>query len=298
MARERVPSGVAQAVDIKEKKGIQSVEVGVRVVDALASAAGSLPLRDIGRLAGISASQAHRYLTSFQKSGLVVQDPATGHYGLGTLALRWGVAAMRQTDLFTLSSQALDRVCERFDATGLLCVWGEYGPTCVRLKRSTFLIGTDLGLGSVFPLLSSASGYAFLAFLPREITEPLVRQERERARKRGEKPVSMSELKQMCDETRRLGYTLVRGHYVKNLSALAAPILDYQGNVCSMITLIFRDEPGEVVPPNVLAMIDALVEETRAVSRSVGWLDPDEAAGQPVAQASRRKTATVVKAPA
>lgn len=288
MAKESVPSGAAQTAEIKEKKGIQSVEVGVRVVDALARAAGSLPLRDIGRLAGISASQAHRYLTSFQKSGLVVQDPATGHYGLGTLALRWGVAAMRQTDWFTLSSQALDRICERFDATGLLCVWGEYGPTCVRLKRSTFLIGTDLGLGSVFRLLSSASGQAFMAYLPRAMTEPLVRMERERARKHGEKPIDLSMIKQMCENTRRQGYALVRGHYASNLSALAAPIVDYQGNVCSIITLIFRDEPGVVVPPNAAAMIEALVEETRAVSSSLGWPSPEDT-GLPAALPSPRR---------
>lgn len=272
MADERLAPATAEAGDAKEKKGIQSVEVGVRVVDALAGAAGKLPLRDIGRLAGISASQAHRYLTSFQKSGLVVQDVATGHYGLGTRALRWGVAAMSQVDLFALSSQALDQLCERFDVTGLLCVWGEYGPTCVRLKRSTFLMGTDLGLGSVFPVVSSASGQVFLAHLPRTITESLVRTERDRARKRGASMPDQIALKQMAETIREQGYAHGRGHYVSNLSAIAAPIVDYQGNVASVITLIFRDEPGVVEPPAITEMVSALVEETQAASRSVGWM--------------------------
>lgn len=293
MAEKRTAPVAAEAGDTKEKKGIQSVEVGVRVVDALAGAAGQLPLRDIGRLAGISASQAHRYLTSFQKSGLVVQDAATGHYGLGTRALRWGVAAMRQVDLFALSTQALNQLCERFDVTGLLCVWGEYGPTCVGLKRSTFLMGTDLGLGSVFPVVSSASGQVFLAHLPRTITEPLIRTERDRARKRGAVMPDQAALRQMAEVTRQQGFAHGKGHYVSNLSAIAAPVVDYQGNVATVITLIFRDEPGVVEPPTIEEMVVALVEEAQAVSRSVGWMPEEQigAAAKGGAKANARKAA-------
>lgn len=290
MADDNVSPAAAEPGDVKEKKGIQSVEVGVRVIDALAGAPHQLPLREIGRLAGISASQAHRYLTSFQKSGVVVQDVASGHYGLGTRALRWGVAAMSQTDLFTLSSEALDRICEQFDMTGLLCVWGEYGPTCVRLKRSTFLTGTDLGLGSVFPLISSASGMVFLAHLPRAITEPLIKTERERARKRGEPPVDMAAIKRRCALIRREGYSLGLGHYVSNISAMAAPILDYQGNVSAVITLIFRDDPGVSDPTDRAARIAVLLDETQGVSRSVGW-QPSVEDGAPDETAPPRRGA-------
>lgn len=255
---------------VREKKGIQSVEVGVRVIDALAAATGALPLRDIGKDAGISASQAHRYLTSFAKSGLVVQDPATGHYGLGPQALRWGVSAMTKTDVFTLASQALDRICTRFDLTGLLCVWGESGPTCIRLKRSTFLIGTDLGLGSVFPVLTSASGIVFMAHLPPAITKPFIQKEVARAKARGER-MAAADLDQTRQAVRARGYAENHGHYVNNLSALAAPILDYQGALSTVITLIFREPPGQAIVPSAAEIAAALVEETQGVSRSIGW---------------------------
>lgn len=264
------PSKRATAPAMREKKGIQSIEVGVRVIDALSAATGSLPLRDIGKDAGISASQAHRYLTSFARSGLVVQDPATGHYGLGPRAMRWGVSAMTKTDAFTLASQALDRICTRLDLTGLLCVWGESGPTCVRLKRSTVLIGTDLGLGSVFPVLTSASGIAFMAHLPPAITKPFIQKEVARAKARGER-ISTADLDRMCQAVRARGHAEGHGHYVSNLSALAAPILDYQGAPSTVITLIFREPPGQAIVPGAAEIAAALVEETRGVSRSMGW---------------------------
>ncbi|MFY8105148.1 MAG: helix-turn-helix domain-containing protein, partial [Ramlibacter sp.] len=47
---------------MKERAGIQSVEVGFALLDALARAPGPLMLRDLAAAAGMSAAKAHRYL--------------------------------------------------------------------------------------------------------------------------------------------------------------------------------------------------------------------------------------------
>lgn len=60
----------------KERAGIQSVEVGFSLLQALGQAPGPLMLRDLARAAGMSAAKAHRYLVSFQRLQLVVQDAA------------------------------------------------------------------------------------------------------------------------------------------------------------------------------------------------------------------------------
>jgi DNA-binding IclR family transcriptional regulator len=66
----------------KERAGIQSVEVGFALLDVLAQAPGPLMLRDLASAAGMSAAKAHRYLVSFQRLNLVVQDANT-RYELG-----------------------------------------------------------------------------------------------------------------------------------------------------------------------------------------------------------------------
>ena len=58
---------------MKERAGIQSVEVGFALLDALARAPGPLMLRDLAAAAGMSAAKAHRYLVSFQRLQLVTQ---------------------------------------------------------------------------------------------------------------------------------------------------------------------------------------------------------------------------------
>jgi DNA-binding IclR family transcriptional regulator len=51
---------------VKERAGIQSVEVGFGLLQVLGEAQGPLMLRDLARAANMSAAKAHRYLVSFQ----------------------------------------------------------------------------------------------------------------------------------------------------------------------------------------------------------------------------------------
>jgi DNA-binding IclR family transcriptional regulator len=54
-----------------------------------------LMLRDIAAGAKVTPAQAHAYLVSFRKLGLVEQDVASNHYQLGPFALQLGLARLR-----------------------------------------------------------------------------------------------------------------------------------------------------------------------------------------------------------
>ena len=60
------------------RRGIQSVEIGMRVLTALASLPGPAALSAVAQAAGLSASQTHRYLSSLITAGLARQQAATG----------------------------------------------------------------------------------------------------------------------------------------------------------------------------------------------------------------------------
>ncbi|HZY15532.1 MAG TPA: helix-turn-helix domain-containing protein, partial [Ramlibacter sp.] len=94
-----------RANPMKERAGIQSVEVGFGLLQVLAEAAGPLMLRDLARAADMSAAKAHRYLVSFQRLGLVVQDSASTRYDLGPAALQLGLASLSRLDAVRLARQ-------------------------------------------------------------------------------------------------------------------------------------------------------------------------------------------------
>jgi DNA-binding IclR family transcriptional regulator len=60
--------------DEDSRQGVQSIEVGVPLLQALAEHGAPMMLRDLALRTGMPAAKAHRYLVSFVRTGLVVQD--------------------------------------------------------------------------------------------------------------------------------------------------------------------------------------------------------------------------------
>src|SRR3954447_16737748 len=87
-------------------RGVQSVEVGGRILVAMVQAGRPLMLRDLAGGADVTPAQAHAYLVSFRKLGLVEQDTATGRYQLGPFALQLGLARMRISNPLRLAGDA------------------------------------------------------------------------------------------------------------------------------------------------------------------------------------------------
>lgn len=74
----------------ERRQGIQSVGIGLRVLEVLASQNGAAALGAIAQASDLSASQAHRYLASLIAAGMARQDAATGRYELGSGRCVWG----------------------------------------------------------------------------------------------------------------------------------------------------------------------------------------------------------------
>lgn len=147
-----------------ERQGIQSIEVGFRLLDVLAKHNRPMMLRDLAKGAGMAAAKAHRYLVSFMRIGIVEQDPSSGRYDLGAYALALGLSGLGRLDPVRLAGPVLDALCEEIHETVALAVWGTHGATIVRIVDAGNPVTITLRPGSVLPLLNSATGQAFAAF--------------------------------------------------------------------------------------------------------------------------------------
>ena len=214
----------------KSRRGIQSVETGLRVLASLAASGGPVPLTALGVRAGLSPSQTHRYLQSLVASGMAVQD-ASSRYDLGPGVIRIGIAALARLNAFSRAEAAVQRFVEETGRTGLLSVWGEAGPVCVRWFPGRPSVVTNLGVGSVMPLLFSATGRVFLAFLTeQELEGPLAAAQTEAAT-----PIDIEPIRKSVRET-LLGAnddTVFVG-----VRTLASPIFDLQGRPSLVATTV------------------------------------------------------------
>ena len=210
------------------RRGIQSLEIGMRVLAVVARLTGPATLSVIAKAAGLSSSQAHRYLSSLVATQMVSQDEERGLYGLGPASLRLGLAALGKLDMLSQVEAISQKVVAATGRTGLVTVWGDNGATIIRIYGGSPRVVTNLALGSTLPLLSSATGRIFYVYGGyRESQSGAVRT----TKKAASSPRWAIEIR-----TRR--YAQVSGDFIPGLRALAAPIFDAQGQLAFVLSII------------------------------------------------------------
>ena len=224
----------------KERAGIQSVEVGFALLEGLTRSRGPLMLRDVAASAGMSAAKAHRYLVSFQRLGLVTQDPRNARYDLGPAALKLGLASLARLDAVRLARERMPAWMESIGHTLALAVWGNHGPTIVHWEESTQAVTANLRLGDVMPLLSSATGRCFAAHMAPDVVAPLLKDELGRAVKmqRTDLPSTMTEVNALLAEVRERGAARVVDTLLPGIVAFCAPVFDSDGHLELGITTL------------------------------------------------------------
>ena len=224
----------------KARAGIQSLEVGFALLDVLTQTPGPLMLRDLAARASMSAAKAHRYLVSFQRLGLVVQDSRTTRYDLGPAALKLGLAALSRLDAVRLARERMPPLMEQIGHTLALAVWGNHGPTIVHWEESPQAVTANLRLGDVMPLLASATGRCFAAHVAPEAIAPLVREELARAQKlqRTDLPRTQAEVNTLLAEVRTRGVARVVDTLLPGIVGFCAPVFDADGHMAlGIVTL-------------------------------------------------------------
>lgn len=218
---------------MKERAGIQSVEVGFGLLEALSLAPGPLMLRDLAAAAGMNAAKAHRYLVSFQRLRLVAQDAVSTRYDLGPAALKLGLASLSRLDAVRLARERIGVLREQIGHTVALAVWANRGPTIVHWEESPQAITVNLRLGDVMPLLSSATGRCFAAFVSRDAIASRLKEEVALAQKQGrtDVPASMTEVRALLDEVRQRGAARVLGTLLPGIAAFCVPVFDSDGHI-------------------------------------------------------------------
>jgi DNA-binding IclR family transcriptional regulator len=239
MSRRKRDTGTELA---ENRRGIQSVEVGIPLLTALQAAPGPLTLTELSEATEMTASKAHRYLASYVRAGLVRQDGSTRRYELGPLALSLGLAALTQLDLVSLAGEAARDIRDTTGLTTLLSVWSARGAVIVAWLRGVQPVITSLTLGSILSPLSAATGQVFLANLPRAITAEAVRIEQRLRHQSKMVGPTEPQIEDLISRVRRQGAAWVDSGFIPGLRAFSCPIIDYQGEAVAAITLISATE--------------------------------------------------------
>lgn len=230
------PGGTTEP-DGRGQRAIQSVEVGGRLLLALADHPGPLPLKALAAAAGLSPSRAHPYLVSYGRLGLVEQDATSGRYALGPAALRLGLTALHQMDPMRAAEPVAQALAASTGHAVALAVWGNFGPTVVRLIEARQPLHVALRAGSVMSIFETATGRAFAAAMPRErlaeaIAGPFGELAPRSFAERG------AELDAQIADVRRHGCARAVGRPIPGVNAFSAAAFDHEGMPALVVTAL------------------------------------------------------------
>ncbi len=251
-SEERVEERGEERVEERgdDRRGIQSIEVGGRLLKAAAAQGHPLPLKTLSQAAGMSAAKAHPYLVSFCKLGLMSQDPVTGYYGLGPLAMEMGLIGIQQVDPIRLASAQLDALATELGHTVAIAVWGSHGATIVRTAASPAPIHVTMRHGTVVSLWNTASGPLFAAYRPEEEVRALWADfqrlgDMDLTRRAGSRTADLAapapswdQFAALMVEVRSRGMHRSVNSIVEGVSALAVPVFDSEGALALALTAI------------------------------------------------------------
>ena len=254
-------------VSPRKARGIQSIEIGHRLLVALVAAGKPLTLRDLAAAAGLAPAQAHAYLASFRRIDLVEQSPASGKYSLGSFSMRVGMARMRSYDRLASASESAISLSKRLGLMACVVIWGPQAPTVIQIQEGAHQLNLNIHEGTLFSVTGTASGRIFGALSNAEMVGRRIEDEMRGTVSNqgvGSRPTRQA-LKSDFATIRQRGFSISLGQPVPGINAVSAPIYDSRNQLLAALTLIGKEATlplgeGDVTP-------EVLVAEVQRISK-------------------------------
>ena len=281
LAENQVDVSNRFAKPLQDKFAGIDLQVGIGGIPLIRNCAGYLQCRkETSYLAGDHAVFLGR-VEAIRHTGLKPLAFGQGKYlvahphDLGSFSLDLGVASPGQLRAVRSAIRALSNCCKRIDETLLLSVWGNHGPTVIFWEESSHPLIANPRPGLVLPMLTSATGLAFAAFLPPALTAPFIEAElAHTASVERDTPRTWEELERVLAKVREKCLARVAGQSMPainlaGIDALSAPVFDRSGLMVFAFTAVGRSETLDSAWEGPVAL--GLKESAAALSRRLGF---------------------------
>lgn len=262
-------SSIDETRPADDRQGVQSAEVALRLLTHMAAQGGLHSVSDLARGLGWSRATVHRYLVSLQRCGYVEQEMSGSRYGLGAQALQTGLSALADVDFVAFAAARLPMLAESTGHTVFTSVWGQHGPTIVQWRESALPVTVNVRVGSVLPLVRSATGQVYAAWFPEERVLAAAQQEWDACKQDGVPVPGGGSLREHWAHVRQCGYARVSGHYLAGVDSVSVPVFDADGELAGALTSLGLTTTFEVHPDR--GPLPVLKDAAAELSRRMGW---------------------------
>jgi DNA-binding IclR family transcriptional regulator len=206
-----------------------SLHKALRVLSALEEAPDGKGVSEIARELDLPKSAVHRLLVTFQAHGFVQQEARSRLYRLGPTLARLGLRAAERYVPREVARPYLEALAQEMGETVFMGVLAQHGVLIVDKVEHGHVLRVAPDLGTLLPLGQTALGKLLLALSPPAEQEALLTS----CTTGPHSPGLPARLRAIAQQ----GYAVSVGEWMPDLSCVAAPIRNGQGQVIAALAV-------------------------------------------------------------
>jgi DNA-binding IclR family transcriptional regulator len=252
---------VPKPVRVRE---VPALSRGIAILRLLGRTDERLGVHAIARALGLVPSTCLHILRVLVAENLVTVDPATKKYGVAAGLVALARSVLRQHTFAAVVQPELEELAQRYGATAIAVeAAGLDHMIVVALARSDSPLRVHVDIGSRFPALISATGRCIAAFGHYEPAELEARF----ATLRWDSAPTLSAWREQVQATRRAGYAIDDGDYIRGVSIVASPVAMPNGSINTLVVVGVSEQMRRA---GLSTIGEDLAIRGRNVSRALG----------------------------
>lgn len=245
---------------------VDAVVKALEILDCFNSNETELSLNQLCDKTGMYKSRVHRLCWTLINTGYLVRTSRT-NYRLGPKVMVLGKVYEKSNSLRSIAAPVMQELTRETGESTALFVIDGHRCICMAREMGSSSLVYSINEGDYMELTPTASGRVLLAYAEEKFLKQVLAKNR-RVQFTDKTIIDLETIQQELDRIRENGYGINDQEREEGISALAAPVFDFDNNVPAALAIVgpayrFKEE-------NQKQMLDKLLAATRTMSRLLG----------------------------
>jgi IclR family acetate operon transcriptional repressor len=247
-------------------QSVRAVERALDILLCFSEDRPALSLTEIAEQVGMHKSTIHRLLATLESKHFIIRDKTSGLYHLGFLFIEFSSIMLHGLDVQHWALPYLQQLSLQSGETVDLAILNNDHVVYLQVVESSQRIKIAAAVGQQLPVFCTATGKAFMAYMPDDQVHSILA--RGMTKFTEQTLTTPEELFKNLRDTRQRGFAISQQEYEKDISAVAAPIMDTNGCPVAVIAIV---GPTYRMSEDRMLELGKMIQDTaEAIRREVG----------------------------
>lgn len=217
------------------KHSIQSIQRAINIMELFDLETSELTIKEISEQVNLAKSTVHGLVKSLEFRGFLQQDLTSKKYSLGIRLFQLGNIVNHHMDIRKISNPYIEELSEQVEETVHLVNWNNKEAVYIEKVQGPYNLGMYSQIGKSAPIHCTGVGKVILGFLPDDMVDEVLNSNKLK-KFTFNTIIDKVKIKDNLLKIRANGYALDDEEIEVGLRCVAAPVLNYKGEVLGAVS--------------------------------------------------------------